>query len=83
MELSATDFRKDLFRILDKALHGELVEINYKGSKLRLVAPGGKSKLAGAVRRHALAVDPQSIVESDPDLMAAFENIWARDDKDL
>jgi hypothetical protein len=65
MELTATDLRKNLFKVLDSALHGEPVEILYKGSKLRLGAPAGGSKLTGAVRRHALIVDPQSIVESD------------------
>ena len=83
MELNATEFRKDLFKVLDRALHGEPVEIAYKGSKIRLVAPQAKSKLAGAIRRHALLVDPQSIVESDPDLMADLERRWVRDDKSL
>ena len=83
MELNATDLRKNLFKVLDQALHGEPVEIVYKGSKLRLVAPAGGSKLAGAVRRHALRVDPQSIVESDANLMADLEKQWARDDKEL
>jgi antitoxin (DNA-binding transcriptional repressor) of toxin-antitoxin stability system len=83
MELKATEFRKDLFKVLDRALQGEPVEINYKGSKLRIVPPPGGSKLAGAVRRHALLVDPQSIVESDVNLMADFEVQWKQGDKDL
>lgn len=83
MELKATEFRKDLFKVLDMALHGEPVEIAYKGSKLRLVAPAGGSKLAGAVRRHALVVDPQSIVESDAELMADLEKGWYGDDESL
>ena len=40
-------------------------------------------KLAGFVRRHALRVDPQSIVESDVNLMADLEAQWTRGDKDL
>jgi prevent-host-death family protein len=83
MYVYATEFRKDLFKVLDRALHGEPVEITYKGSKIRLVAPLAKSKLAGAVQRHALPVDSQSIVESDPNLMADLEKRWARDDKSL
>jgi prevent-host-death family protein len=83
MELKATELRKDLFKVLDRALHGEPVEINYKGSKLRLVPLSGGSKLAGAVRRHALLVDPQSIVESDVNLMADLEAQWTQGDKDL
>ncbi len=83
MELNATDLRRNLFKVLDRALRGESVEITYKGSKLRLVPPAGGSKLAGAVRRHALLVDPQSIVESDANLMADLNKKWARDDKTL
>lgn len=78
MELKATQFRKHLFQVLDLALRGEAIEIDYKGSKLKLSAPQGGSKLARAVRRKALQVDPQSIVESDAGLMSEFETVWAR-----
>jgi antitoxin (DNA-binding transcriptional repressor) of toxin-antitoxin stability system len=83
MDLNATDFRKNLFQVLDRALQGEAVEIIYKGSKLRLAPPPDQSKLARAVRRHALLVDPQSIVESDESLMADLEKGWKQDDKSL
>jgi hypothetical protein len=83
VDLNATDFRKNLFQVLDRALRGEVVEIKYKGSKLRLTPPPDRSKLARAVRRHALLVDPQSIVESDASLMADFEKEWKRDDESL
>jgi antitoxin (DNA-binding transcriptional repressor) of toxin-antitoxin stability system len=81
--MTATVMRKNLFQVLDRALQGETVEIVYKGSKLRVVSPAAGSKLARAVRRHALLVDPQSIVESDSALMADLERQWKQDDKDL
>lgn len=83
MDLNATEFRKNLFQVLDRALQGEAVEITYKGAKLRLTPPPDQSKLARAVRRHALLVDPPSIVESDARLMADLEKGWKRDDKAL
>jgi hypothetical protein len=83
VELTATNLRKDLFKVLDRALRGESVEIVYKGSKLRLSSPSAGSKLAGAVRRHALRGDPQSIVESDAVLMKDFQKRWKRDDRAL
>jgi hypothetical protein len=83
VELNATNLRKDLFKVLDRAVQGESIEIVYKGSKLRLSPPPGGSKLAGAVRRHALLVDPQSIVESDTALMKDLEKRWKRDDRTL
>jgi len=83
MPLNATEFRKNLFQVLERALQGESVEITYKGSKLRLTPPPDQSKLARAVRRHALLVDPQSIVKSDAGLMAELEKGWKRDDESL
>jgi len=83
MELTATDFRKNLFQILDRALRGEAIEIAYKGSKIRLTPPQGGSKLARAVRRNTLLVPFDSIVESDPELVAELEKGWRRDDEDL
>jgi hypothetical protein len=83
MNLTATDFRKNLFQALDRALQGEAVEVSYKGAKLRLMPPPNRSKLGRAVRRHALLVEPLSIVKSDADLMAGLEKGWKRDDKSL
>ena len=83
VDLNATEFRKNLFQVLDRALQGEAVEIVYKGARLRLIPPPDQSKLARAVRRHALLVDPQSIVESDAGLMADLKKVWKQDDKSL
>ena len=80
METNATEFRRNLFQLMDRAMQGELVEISWRGAKLRLSPPPGGSKLARAVRRHALRVDPGSIVESDPKLMAELSRGWKRDD---
>jgi hypothetical protein len=81
--MTATVMRKKLFHVLDRALQGETVEVVYKGSTLRVVAPSDGSKLSRAVRRHALLVDPQSIVESDTGLMADLERQWKQDDNTL
>ena len=81
--MTATVMRKNLFQVLDRALQGETVEIVYKGAKVRVVAPAAGSKLSRAVRRHALLVDPQSIVESDSSLMADLDRQWKQDDKAL
>ncbi len=82
-DLKPTQFRKHMFEILDLAIHGEPVEITYKGSRLTLSVQPTGSKLARAVRRNALQVAPQSIVESDAGLMGEFETAWAKSDKEL
>ncbi len=81
--MTATVMRKSLFQVLDRALQGETIEIVYKGSTLRVTSPAAGSKLSRAIRRHALLVDPQSIVESDSALLADLERQWKQDDKAL
>jgi hypothetical protein len=82
-DLKATKFRKHLFEILDLAVHGEQVGISYKGSMVMLSVPPGESKLARAVRRNALLVDPETIVSSDAGLMDELEHAWTESDKTL
>ena len=43
--VSISDFRKNLFQLVDKALNGDTVEITYKGKTVRLVAETDGSKL--------------------------------------
>jgi hypothetical protein len=83
MDVKSTQFRKHMFEILDLAIHGEPVEILYKGARLTLSTPPAGSKLAGAVRRNALLVDPDSIVHSDVALMADLKATWTKSDKEL
>ena len=83
MSVTATDFRKHMFQVLERAVQGETVEITWKGSKLCLSHPQGGSKLSRAVKRKALLVTPDSIVESDAGLMSELEKKWAQDDASL
>lgn len=79
----STEFRKNMFEVLDLVSHGQKFDIVYKGAKLTLSSAGGGSKLARVVRRNALQVDPESIVESDAALMGEFASAWAKSDKEL
>lgn len=81
--MTATVMRKNIFQVLDRAIQGETIEIVYKGSTVRVTSLSDKSKLGRAVRRNALLVDPQSIVESDSALMTELEHQWNQDDKTL
>jgi hypothetical protein len=83
MRLNATDFRKNLFAVLEKALAGENVEVVYKGSSLRVSAAGASSKLARAKRQDLFLCDPGSIVSSDKELLAEFEKEWDKEWKSL
>ncbi len=76
MPITATDFRKDLFQTLEQVVQGEKVEVTYKGYRILLVGEPLGTKLSRAVRREGLLVDPQSIVDSDPELLAELESRW-------
>ena len=52
-----------------------------EGPKPRLAPSASQSRISSMVHREGLLVDSQSIVESDPALMAEFEARWAEDDK--
>jgi hypothetical protein len=81
--MNATDFRKNLFAVLESALAGENVEVVYKGSSLRICGAGGASKLARAKRQDLFLCDPNSIVSSDKKLLAEFEKEWDKEWKAL
>jgi antitoxin (DNA-binding transcriptional repressor) of toxin-antitoxin stability system len=83
MQVNATEFRRNLFAVLERALEGETVEILYKGSAVRLVPSNSTSKLARAKRQNTLLCDPDSIVPSDRALSATMEAEWRKDWKKL
>ena len=83
MSLTATKFRKDLFNVLEQALKGEPVEIMYKGAKLKLVPTQSGSKIARMKPQEYFLCDPDSLVSTDPELMAEMEAEWEKDWRDL
>jgi prevent-host-death family protein len=45
MIITISDFRKNLFQLMEKALTGDVVEVAYKGRTVRLIAETPGSKL--------------------------------------
>ena len=54
MTVTATEFRKNLFQLVERALNGELIEIIHKNRAIRLSPNEPTSKLARLVRRDTL-----------------------------
>ena len=79
----ATELRKNLFQTLEKASKGDPVMIEYKGISLRLEAVGGRSKLAGAVRRKAIVGDPDLLIGPDMEMLEGLDAKWAMEDAKL
>lgn len=73
MRCTASELRKSLFTALGRAAKGEVLEVIYKGSVIRLSPEQTGAKLARARRQHALLVDPDSIVSSDRELLAQMK----------
>ena len=82
MPVTATQLRKELFTTLDRAVRGETVEIIYKGTTI-VLKTASTSKLARAVRRPTILVNPDELVESDADLIAELERKWAKEEEAL
>ena len=83
MTMNATAFRRNLFSALDKALQGETIEIEYKGSTVRLTPANPPSKLARLKRRNTIVGDPASIIHTDPELLKEMEAAWEKDWEEL
>jgi antitoxin (DNA-binding transcriptional repressor) of toxin-antitoxin stability system len=83
MKCTATQLRKELFTALDKAANGEPLEVTHKGTTFRIVPEPTGSKLSRLKKQDLFLVDPMSIVESDPELLAEMEAEWEEDWKDI
>ena len=61
--LSASKLREDIYRILDRVREtGRPVEIDRKGTVLKIVGPVPGSRLSGLKKRPVLKVPPDAIV---------------------
>lgn len=75
MNITATEFRKDLFRVLESALDGESVDVTYKGRSLRVAPEKTPSKTS---RIDRLKAKPLLPAENSPNLLEDM-NEMARD----
>jgi antitoxin (DNA-binding transcriptional repressor) of toxin-antitoxin stability system len=64
--LSASEVRRDIYRLLDQVLQtGQPVEILRKGKRLRIVPAEPVGRLDRLVSRSYLAVEPEALVHLD------------------
>jgi antitoxin (DNA-binding transcriptional repressor) of toxin-antitoxin stability system len=83
MTLSITDFRKNLFQVMDRALQGELVEVLHKGNAIRLTATAPKSKLARIVKRKTLLCPPDELERARRELKKEMKRAMAKDSLEI
>ena len=58
MSVTATEFRKNLFRLLDEAALGNEIEITHKGTLLRVSPAIRGSRLSRLIVRDGVDLDP-------------------------
>ena len=81
MKVTSTEFRKNLFRIVERALQGEFVEVAHKGRLVRLV-PGDKpSKMSRLIHRDTISGTLKDLDRGqrqlDAEMRTSWEEKWA------
>jgi len=81
MTVTISDFRKNLFQLVEKALTGDLVEVAYKGRTIRLIAETQGSKLD---RLTPAQIANPEFSEADQEkarrkLLAEMQQEWEKD----
>ncbi len=68
MKFSTTQFRKNLFQIVERAANGEPVEVVHRGKSVRLTPVEHGSKLARLVARDTIVGSPDEIAKARKEL---------------
>jgi prevent-host-death family protein len=76
--VTPTDFRRNLFRLIERALNGELIEIVHKNRKIRLTPAERSSKLSRLVQRDTLNCPPDELDQLVRDADAEMRDQWER-----
>jgi len=81
MKVTSTEFRKNLFQIVERALKGEFIEVAHKGRLIRLV-PGDKPrKLSHLIARDTIVGSLEDLdraqAELDAEMRTQWEEKWA------
>ncbi|HUE01526.1 MAG TPA: type II toxin-antitoxin system prevent-host-death family antitoxin [Bryobacteraceae bacterium] len=81
MKVLISDFRKDLFQLVDKALNGEVVEVTHKGKTIRLVPqdPGSKLGRLTPARIFNPAFSEKDHRKARRELLAEMQRAWEKD----
>ncbi len=78
MKVTSTEFRENLFQIVERAIQGEFVEVLHKERVVRFV-PGEKaSKLSRLVRRATINGTPEDLQRGQGQLDAEMRTSWEK-----
>ena len=84
MKVTITEFRNNLFKLVEKVIAGESVEFVHRGTTIRLVVPEGRlSKLDRLTQRQIsnpeMSDEQQQVAERamQAEMLAEIESDWA------
>lgn len=76
MRVTSTEFRKNLFQIVERAIQGEFVEVLHKGRVVRLV-PGDKpSKMSRLIPRDTMHGTSEDLDLGQRQLDDEMRTLW-------
>lgn len=80
MTVTTTEFRKNLFQLVERALNGELIEIVHQKGTIRLAPTERSSKLSRLTRRDTLNCTPDEfdrlLQAQDEEMCRQWEEKW-------
>jgi prevent-host-death family protein len=78
--VTPTDFRKNLFQLIERALNGELIEIVHKNRTIRLTPAEPQSRLSRLVPRDTLNCPPDEFERllraQDEEMRQQWDEKW-------
>ena len=81
MRVTTTEFRKNLFQLVESALRGELIEVTHKGRAVRLVPRATNQKLSRMISRDTINGSSDDLEraqrELDEETRLAWEQKWS------
>jgi prevent-host-death family protein len=78
MTITATQFRRQLFEMLERALKGETVEITHHGRSFQLVPKERQSKLARLVKHDVLVGSLEEVETALDGIGRESAALWER-----
>ena len=80
MKITATEFRRNLFQLMERAMLGELVEVAHKGGVVRLAPAERATKLSRLVTRDTINGTFEDLARAqeklDEEMRSSWEGKW-------
>ena len=80
MRVTSTEFRNNLFQIIERAIQGEFIEVLHKGRLVRLVPGDRPSKISRLIPRDTIHGTPEDLDRGqrqlDDEMRAARDEKW-------